>query len=256
MSLNFKQRSYELERIDIGDYTVSEYETCITELQRVNRLLGDAWTLRRTLLNDIQNSGLSKVSILDVGAGSGELLRVAADFAKRKNIILHASGLELNPLSAQAILAQSRQFPEITAVRGDAFHLPFVEDEFDYVISSLFTHHFTEDQIVVLLREMGRVASRGLCVIDLHRHPLAYFLYTTVGRLVLHSSLLREDGALSIRRSFKPTELLALGQRAGLQYCRVERYFPYRLVLQASPPLGSETSESSPILDEATNRAA
>ena len=38
----FKQRSYELERIDKGDYTPEEYEGCIVELQRVNRWLGDA----------------------------------------------------------------------------------------------------------------------------------------------------------------------------------------------------------------------
>jgi SAM-dependent methyltransferase len=256
MFLNFKHRSYKLERIDTGDYTLSEYETCITELQRVNRFLGDVWALRRTLLQELETSGLSKVSVLDVGAGSGELLRVAADFAKTKNISLHATGLELNPVSAQAILTESPQFPEITAVRGDAFHLPFAEDEFDFVISSLFTHHFTEDQVVVLLREMSRVASRGLYVIDLHRHPVAFLLYTTLGRLVFHSSLLLEDGALSIRRSFKPTELLTLGRRAGLQYCRVERHFPYRLVLKASPPLSNVTAGSRTVHTNANNRAA
>jgi hypothetical protein len=40
-------------------------------------------------------------------------------------------------------------------------------------------------------------------VIDLHRHPIAYFLYTTLGKIVLHNRLLRHDGALSILRSFK-----------------------------------------------------
>jgi hypothetical protein len=57
--------------------------------------------------------------------------------------------------------------------------------------------------------------------------------YTTIGRLFLHNRLIREDGALSILRSFKPDELLNLARRAGLNNASVERHFPYRLVLAA-----------------------
>ena len=71
-------------------------------------------------------------------------------------------------------------------------------------------------------------------MIDLHRHPVAYFLYTTIGKLVLHNRLVRHDGALSILRGFKSDELLELAQRAGLRDIWVERHFPYRLVLSAA----------------------
>ena len=246
----FKQRSCELEQIDKGEYTQSEYEGCIIELQRVNRWLGDAWTFRRTLLREVGKSRLRSFSILDVGAGSGELLRVAADWARESNRSLHSIGLELNPFSARAILAESLQFPSISAVRGDALRLPFADRQFDYAISSLFTHHFTDAQVVAVLREMGRVARRGVCVIDLHRHPVAYYFYSTIGRLILHNRLLREDGALSIRRSFKPAELLSLGRRAGLLLPRVERHFPYRLVLRALPQLPDRALSKSPSFPE------
>ena len=95
--------------------------------------------------------------------------------------------------------------------------------------------------MVAILRELGRVATRGVFVIDLHRHPVAYYFYTTIGRLILHNRLLREDGALSILRSFTPKELLDLARRAGLETPRVERHFPYRLVLAASPPRSAES---------------
>jgi len=85
--------------------------------------------------------------------------------------------------------------------------------------------------VVGILRELRRVSTRGMFVIDLHRHPVAYFFYTTIGRLFLHNRLLREDGALSILRSFTPRELLDLARNAGLVNPRVERHFPYRLVL-------------------------
>jgi hypothetical protein len=52
--------------------------------------------------------------------------------------------------------------------------------------------------------------------------------------LVLHTRLLREDGALSILRAFNRKELKALGERAKLANVAVDRHFPFRLVLSGS----------------------
>jgi ubiquinone/menaquinone biosynthesis C-methylase UbiE len=222
---NFRHRSYELEHLDKGDYTAAEYEGCLIELRRVNEWLGDAQALRSSLLKEIET--------IDVGAGSGELLRVAAKWAREDHRKARLVGLELNERSAQAILDESGEFPEISAVRGDAFKLPFADEQFDYTLCSLFTHHFKDEDVVKLLREMSRVARRGIFVIDLYRHPIAYYFYTTVGRLFLHNRLIREDGALSILRSFKPDELRDLGRRAGLANVSVHEHSNYRLVLSA-----------------------
>ncbi len=229
----FKRRSYELEHIDTGNYTAAEYESCIGELQLVNRWMGDAHTLKSTLFREIAAARLREFSLLDVGAGSGELLRVAAAWARETGRKMSGVGLELNERSSAAILEESREFPEITSVRGDALKLPFADADFDYVICSLFTHHFVEEQVVQILREMKRVARRNIIVIDLHRHPVAYLLYTTLGKLVLKNRLLRHDGALSILRSFKAEELFELAKRAGLRDALVERHFPFRLALNA-----------------------
>ena len=230
----FKQRSPRLEHLDTGNYTPAEYEACIGELQLVNRWMGDAHSLRATVLREIEQKSLQSFSILDVGAGSGELLRVTAAWARQTGRKLSAIGLELNERSAESIIEESLRFPEIRSVRGNALELPFADSQFDYVICSLFTHHFVDGQVVQILREMSRVAKRRIFVIDLHRHPIAYFLYTTIGKIVLHNRLLRHDGALSILRSFKSYELLELGQRAGLNDLSVERHFPFRLVLSAA----------------------
>jgi len=230
----FKQRSHRLEHIDTGNYTAEEYEDCISELQLVNRWMGDAHSLRATLLRDIEAQRLTSFSMLDVGAGSGELLRVAATWARQTNRALRAVGLELNERMAESIVEESERFDEIVSVSGDALELPFADAQFDYVICSLFTHHLLDEQVVEVLREMRRVAKRRIFVIDLHRHPVAYFLYTTLGKIVLHNRLVRHDGALSILRGFKSDELLELAQRAGLRDVWVERHFPYRLVLSAA----------------------
>jgi SAM-dependent methyltransferase len=232
----FRQRSYELENIDKGTYTPAEYEGCLVELQRVNEWLGDAKALRGSLLEEIERKDLLSFSVLDVGAGSGELLRVTAKWARETNRLASLVGLELNERSAAAILEESRDFSEISAVQANGLTLPFPDDCFDYVIQSLTLHHFNDAGAVSVIREMGRVAARGIFVIDLHRNPVAYFFYTTVGRLFLHNRLIREDGALSILRSFTPEEMEKLGIEAGLAHVAVEKFFPSRLVLSARTP--------------------
>jgi SAM-dependent methyltransferase len=229
----FHERSYELELIDTGDYSAEEYEGCLVELRRVNRWLGDKRALTKSLLAEAGRSNGSRLTVLDVGAGSGELLRVIARWARERSRVVQLTGLELNERSASAILQESNEFPEIGSVRADALELPFADNSFDFVISSLFTHHLKDEPIIRVLREMYRVSRRGIFVIDLHRHPLAYFLYTTVGRIMLHNRLIRADGALSILRSFRPEGLHNLAVQAGLANVTVTRRFPFRLVLAA-----------------------
>lgn len=241
----FRQRSLELEHLDKGDYTPEEYEGCIVELQRVNHWLGDAGALRDSLLQEIDKGNLRCFSVVDVGAGSGELLQLIAEWARKSDRKAQLAGVELNARSAQAIAERATSFPELTSIRADAFSLPFADNEFDYAMCSLFTHHFKNPDVIKILRELSRVAARELFVIDLHRHPVAYYFYTTIGRLFLHNRLIREDGALSILRSFTPRELATLAEGAGLKHIKVSRRFPYRLVLAASTPDSVENGASS-----------
>src|ERR1043166_6822579 len=229
----FRQRSLEPENLDKGSYTAEEYEGCLIELRRINEWLGDAAALRDSLFREIERQDLRAFSVLDVGAGSGELLRVTASWARETKRQAALAGLELNERSARAILAESSSFPEIGALRGNGFELPFADASIDFVIQSLTLHHFDDDGAVRIVREMARVAARGIYVIDLERSPVAYFFYTTIRRLFLPKRLIREDGAVSILKRWTPGELNDIGRQAGLGKVTVEKHFPARLVLSA-----------------------
>src|SRR5687767_5964911 len=131
MFARFRKRSSDLEHLDIGDYTPAEYEDCIVELQLVNQWLGDARALRLSLLAEIEQANLRSFSVVDVAAGSGELLRVAAAWARRNHLKGSFAALELNVRSAKAVLEKSRGWAEIVSVRGDALRLPFAAGAFD-----------------------------------------------------------------------------------------------------------------------------
>jgi len=109
----FQQRSLEPENLDKGSYTAEEYEGCLVELRRVNRWLGDTKTLEDLFLVELARRGSESFSVLDVGAGSGELLRVIAKWGRETNRTTHLVGLELNERSAKSISEESAEFPEI-----------------------------------------------------------------------------------------------------------------------------------------------
>lgn len=227
----FKTRSQKLERIDTGDYTAEEYDRFLADIRVVNRFAGDNRALKKSLLETVAASGIGDFSVLDVGAGSGELLRTIASFARRTGRTAVLAGLEINARSAASILERSADYPEILSVRGNALSLPFADGSFDFVISSLFTHHLTDSQIIESLAEMSRVAVREVVVIDLHRHPLAYVSYKAFCTVFRISPLVRQDGSLSILRGFNREELSGFAERAGFSETGVKRSFPFRLVL-------------------------
>lgn len=229
----FKKRSSKPERLDTGEYTPQEYEVCLSELRFINRWIGDIYALKATLLKDIKSQGLKEFSVLDVGAGSGEILREIAKFARKGKRKAKLFGLEYNALSAESILSESKNYQEISAIRGDGFLLPFADNSIDYVICSLFTHHFTDENVVKLLAEMKRVSRRRVYIIDLHRHPIAYGLYKVFCVAFRISNLVREDGSLSVLRGFKPKELLDLAEKVKMENVSVTRHFPFRLVLKS-----------------------
>jgi ubiquinone/menaquinone biosynthesis C-methylase UbiE len=223
----FAQRSYRLERLDTGDYTAAEYAKWQSEMKLINRWLGDARALRLSLATELETCG-DYVSILDVGAGSGELLKTAKEAIWNRSTYL--VGAELNASAARSI---SKRSFGVSSVQCDALVLPFADKSFDFIISSLFLHHLNDTQALQFIKEMSRVARKRFYIIDLHRHPAAYYIYRLFGRLFLQRFTL-EDGSLSILRSFRPAELRRLAESAGIKDPKVTRYAAFRLVLSGS----------------------
>ncbi|MFN0279848.1 MAG: methyltransferase domain-containing protein [Pyrinomonadaceae bacterium] len=191
-------------------------------------MLGDSRALRLELKKELSKG--SQISILDVGAGSGELLKTAGEMFGNK--IMFLVGAEINAKATKSIKAQCANFG-LHAVQCDALLLPFADNSFDFVVSSLFLHHLNDEQAVMLVNEMNRVARKQFLILDLHRHAAAYHLYRIFGRLLLQRFTL-EDGALSILRSFRPAELKQLANKAGIHNAVVKRRVAFRLVLSGS----------------------
>lgn len=220
----FKHRSCKLERLDTGDYTEAEYRRWHLEMRFIHRAFGEIRALRNTLFRDL-GAGTERVSILDVGAGSGELLRELKKwFGGRASL----TGVEINEMAARSFRSK-----DVAAVLADGLRLPFETDSFDSVFCSLFLHHLSDDDAPRLLAEMARVSRGRIYAIDLNRDPKAYYFYKIVGRIFLQRLTL-EDGALSILRSFTAPELRHVAETAHLRHIEVQNSRVNRLVLSGT----------------------
>src|SRR5206468_2602528 len=98
---------------------------------------------------------------------------------------------------------------------------------------SQMTHHLSDEEVVLHLREAWRVARRGIFFTDLHRGPVLYGLLWALFHLRQFPQHFRDDGLLSVERGFRVGELRKLVQRAGIRDARVWLYYGTRVILEA-----------------------
>ena len=224
------QRIDTAEMMDDPTLGREEFLKAYNELGTINQYLGGVRAVQRFLPPPTKRPAPTKGPprtkrpaatrglVLDVAAGACDIGDRLTESGRWQVV-----GLDLN--SAGLSLAR-RTFPVV----GDAFNLPFADNTFDCVTASLFFHHLSDADCSRILRGMFRVARRRVIVNDLHRAQAAYWSIYALTRLLGSSPMVQNDGPLSVRRAFRPEELIALARRAGFEG-RVYRSFPYRLVL-------------------------
>ena len=68
---------------------------------------------------------------------------------------------------------------------ADGFSLPFADGSFDIVVCNKALHHFSDEDSVKVLQEIGRVAAIGYVVMDLRRSWVAWALISLITRLYI-----------------------------------------------------------------------
>ena len=222
-------RSRDEEQMDAVELDPAVYQEVLHGLARVNRFTFTAQPALSYLGRAV--GAAKRFRLVDVGFGDGDILRAIARWARRRGIEAELVGVDLNPKSLAA--ATSRTPPDlgIDYRIGDYLDQP---ERFDFVISSQTTHHMSDDQLRTFLRHMEAEARIGWLICDLHRHGFAHWGFPILARLLMVHRIVREDGTLSIARSFRPAEWEAILADAGLDpdSVRIVRRFPFRLCVE------------------------
>jgi 2-polyprenyl-3-methyl-5-hydroxy-6-metoxy-1,4-benzoquinol methylase len=168
----------------------------------------------------------SPLRIVDVGSGGGDMLRRVELWARRKGVTVQLTGIDLNPHAARA----AREFtPAASAIRwltGNAFSYT---EPVDVVLSSLFTHHLDESEIVSFVRWSEAISSRGWFVNDLCREETPYKLFGLLAKTMRWHRFVQHDGPVSFRRSFREADWGRMLEEAGVAGGRLQRWTPGRL---------------------------
>jgi SAM-dependent methyltransferase len=199
-------------------------------MEQANRYLGGYRALTRHLFPRLSAGG-SSVSVVDVGTGGAGLARLIADWARRHQVEVSVLAIDRARRHLAVASASTRLYPEIQLIQADGQCLPLPPRGADYLLSSLVLHHFAPESLIHFLRASYEAAARGLVMTDLLRGWLPYFAFRLVQPVFARNFLTRQDGATSIRRAYKPHELLALARAAGLHHARVYTHCPWRMTL-------------------------
>lgn len=112
--------------------------------------------MRRDLLK--QMGDLSNKKILDVGSGTGTMavmIKQAYPFAK-------VAGLDGDPEILEIARSKARSLGlEIRFDQGMSFDLPYPNESFDVVLTTVMMHHLRRDDKQTTAREMYRVLRPG-----------------------------------------------------------------------------------------------
>lgn len=218
------------EQMDAGDLDPAVYTRVLADLAKVNSV-----TLARrptlAFLDKITASS-KPLKILDVGFGNGDMLRAIARWGEKRGRAVELTGIDLNPKSASAARSATPEStaPESTAINyqtGD--YADLAGQNWDVILSSLVAHHMSHPQLIAFLRFMEAEAEAGWHINDLHRHSFAYTGYPLLARIMGWHRIVRQDGQLSIARSYRPAEWGPLLQEAGIAEAQTVRRFPFRL---------------------------
>ena len=212
-----------------------QLRACLRDLARVNR-----WTLGyRPLLIWLgeytpQIAFDGPLRILDVGCGYGDGLRRLARWAHAREIAVGLTGLDINP-DAVAIAAEADPACRIAWVCANVFdyeppELPHL------IVSSLFTHHLDDADVVRFLEWMEGHATAGWFVTDLSRSAVPYHLFRVFAWLMRAHPFVQHDGPVSIARSFSADDWRRLCAAAGVNDgdVSIRKHRPARLCLARS----------------------
>lgn len=204
-----KQRSSKKELLDQDLIPRDDLFRNLYELNVINkRLGGHAVTIQGLKKLQLHKDRIYR--ILDIGSGGGDTLKAIAHWAIVNGYRVELTGVDLKADCIDYARQFCREFNNITFLQSDYKKLPELNLEFDIIITSLFCHHLTDEEILSLFSWSSKQAKMAFIMNDLHRHPLAYYSIALLTSLFSRSHLVKNDAKLSILRGFKRKELAQL----------------------------------------------
>lgn len=207
------------ELLDSDSGTPREVADSLVDLRMFNRRFGGVRAMSALLAEVAAARQLQELDWLDVAGGTGDVAtltrqRLAPSGVKVRAVVLDRALTHLNGANI--------------SVCGDALALPFRDNSFDVVGSSLFVHHLEPDELARFTAEALRVARHALVINDLVRNPL-HLALAYAGFPLYRSRLTRHDAPASVRRAYTVEEMRKILKQAGAADVTIQTFYLFRM---------------------------
>lgn len=206
-------RSQETELLDRDDIPFADIARNMQELDTINTWLGGHQiTVRgfRKLLGEKK-----QVHVCEIGSGGGDNLRAIQRWCHKHRVKARFTGIDIKPSCLDYARTHWRG-GQVDWICADYKDVRFT-DKPDIIFSSLFCHHFTDNELKHMMLWMQAHCKTGFFINDLHRHSLAEHSIRWITRLFSSSYLVKHDAPMSVRRAFSRDDWKKIFQGTGMQ---------------------------------------
>ena len=237
--INLQQRSYQKELMDGDNISFDAMAQTLKELNIINTRLGGHSITLKGVKKLNPNSAL--LTICEIGCGGGDNLFAIHKYCTKNNIEVNFIGIDMN---AECIAFAKQQYPQLSCqwICSDYEKVNFGDTKPTIIFSSLFCHHFTNEQLIIMLRWLQQNSSTGFFINDLQRHWLAYYLIKYITKFFSKSYLVKNDACLSVARSFRKKDWQQLFLQSGIKNYTITWQWAFRWLViceNKNPTIGS-----------------
>lgn len=225
---HFSKRSNQMEIMDDLDCNGEVVNQTLKELEVINKWLGGNQVTIAGIKQLINGIAVKEISIVDLGCGSGDMLKQIADWGRKNKLKLNLTGIDANPNIIDFAKSNTNSYPEINYAIQNVFSEDFTQRKADIIITTLFTHHFNNEELVGLIKNLVKQSRKGVVINDLHRHWLAYYSIKMLTSIFSKSAMVKYDAPLSVLRAFSRQELTRIMQKAGINDYKLHWKWAFR----------------------------
>ena len=228
--IDYTHRSYEKELLDKSGIPFEDIAENMKELDFINTHLGGHAI---TLVGFKKLAGnKNKIAVCEIGCGGGDNINALAVFCIRNKIDARFTGIDINGDCIE-FAKQKTTYKNVQFIISDYKLVNFENNKPDIIFSSLFCHHFTDDELIKMLQWMKANATFGFFINDLQRHPLAYHSIKYITKFFSKSYLVKNDAPLSVLRGFKRDEWKDIFEKSGTINYSIQWKWAFRYLIIA-----------------------
>jgi 2-polyprenyl-3-methyl-5-hydroxy-6-metoxy-1,4-benzoquinol methylase len=208
-------RSYKKELLDGDNIPFEDIKQNMKELDTINTLLGG----HKISIDGVKkitrkNTDKKSLVICEIGCGGGDNIKAINKWCKKNSVAVSFIGIDIKKECIDYAALQCNDIAASWIV--SAYEQVKFEKKPAIIFSSLFCHHFKEDELLFMLQWMKNNATAGFFINDLHRNSIAYYCIKLLTRFFSKSYLVKNDAPLSVARGFTKKEWQQILSNAGI----------------------------------------